>query len=161
MNLQMEINKINERLDAITLDTQLLIDELKEVMENEFPQEDDDYWFIDAEGRVNFTEYGINDYDIDDERLSIGNVFETKEQAEFAVEKLKVEAELRKFSIPFKRDTLNFIMCFDTDEDKICRETKRLMVQGAFYFENIYQLDKAIESVGADRIKKYIFGVED
>ncbi|MFW3361523.1 hypothetical protein ACN2A0_02490 [Aerococcus viridans] len=150
MNLQEEIKALKQR-----------IAELEEIAkeEQEFPQVGDEYWRIDDKGSVDNSLY--NDYYTDNNRQSIGNFFQTEQQAEFAVEKLTVEAELRKFSIPFKRDTLNFIMCLDTDEDKICRETKRLMVQGALYFENIYQLDKAIEAVGIERIKKYIFGVEE
>lgn len=151
MNLQMEINKLNERLDAITLDTQLLIDELKEVMENEFPQEDDDYWFIDAEGRVNFTEYGINDYDIDDERLSIGNVFETEE-----------EAELRKYSRPFKEDENNFFIQTNSSHNNIVIDADDYsQIQGVIYFESQEIAQQAIQSVGEERVKKYIFGVED
>lgn len=156
MNLQEEILKIkNEMIDEFDKRVEAL-----KVDEQEFPQDDDNYWFIDSTGEV-LNDESWEGLSFEKDMLEIGNVFKTKDQAEFVVEKLKVEAELRKYSKPFKRDTLNFIMCFDTDEDKICRETKRLMVQGAFYFENIYQLDKAIETVGEERIKKYIFGVKE
>ena len=150
MNLQEELKVLKQRIAEL---------EEQAKREQEFPEYGDDYWFLLSGGTI-YDNFYTNSH-VDNKRLEIGNFFQTEQQAEFSVEKLKVEAELRKFSKAFKRDTLNFIMCFDTDEDKICRETKRLIVQGAFYFENIYQLDKAIESVGADRIKKYIFGVED
>lgn len=150
MNLQEEQKILKERIAEL---------EEQEKQEREFPQYNDTYYHIEPNGRVDWFKWDEVDYDL--EAQGIGNVFRTEQQAEFAAEKLKVEAELRKFSRPFKRDSLNFLMCFDTEEDKIYIETKRFMVQGAFYFESILQLDEAIQSVGEDRIKKYIFGVED
>lgn len=154
MNLQERIEALeaefNERLKALKAEVQ---------QEQEFPQDGDEYWYIDDEGGVWSTVYD-NHY-IDRYRQSIGNIFRTKEEAEFAVEKLKVEAELRKFSRPFKRDSLNVVMCFDTETDELYSETKRFMTQGAFYFEGLVQIQEAIKTIGEDRIKKYIFGVED
>lgn len=149
MNLQEELKALKERIAELEeLDKQ----------EKEFPQFGDDYWYVDSDTEVMDTAWYDGEYD--QGRLSIGNVFKTKEQAEFAVEKLKVEAELRKFSIPFKRDSLNFVMCFDTEEDELCSETRRFMNQGGFYFD-IGKIELAIESVGKERIKRYIFGVEE
>ena len=61
------------------------------------PKESERYYFIDAyqEGIGNDTNDGI---DVDDFRLSIGNYFKTKEEAEHMVEKLKVIHELQKFA---------------------------------------------------------------
>lgn len=155
MNLQEEILKIkNEMIDEFDKRVEALKED-----EQEFPQDGDEYWYLDTTGDIYNENWEC--FSFEKATLEIGNVFKTKEQAEFAVEKLKVEAELRKFSRPFKRDSLNFLMCFDTEEDKLFSETRRFMVQGAFYFESILQLDEAIQSVGENRIKKYIFGVED
>lgn len=150
MNLQEELKALKERIAEL---------EEQAKKEDEFPQDGDTYWYIEPYGRIDWYKWSKANFDL--EVQAIGNVFKTKEQAEFAAEKLKVEAKLRKFSRPFERGSLNFLMCFDTDEDKIYIETKRFMVQGAFYFESILQLDEAIQSVGEYRIKKYIFGVED
>ena len=93
--------------------------------------------------------------------LEVGSIFRTKEQAKFAVEKLKVEAELRKFSRPFELDAENFLITFNTITGSLnflYRERNQL--QRAIYFESVEKAQQAIESVGEDRIKKYIFGVE-
>ncbi len=149
MNLQEELKALKQR-----------IAELEELVkeEQEFPQKYDFYWYVDDDTEVLGKNWHNNEYD--QGRLSIDNIFRTKEKAEFAVEKLKVEAELRKFSRPFKRDSLNFVMCFDTEEDELYSETRRFMNQGSIYFE-LGQAECAMNVVGIERIKKYIFGVED
>ena len=87
MNLQEEIKIMKER-----------IAELEELVkeEQEFPQDGDKYWYMIDEGAVFCTFYD-NRY-IDRYHQEIGNIFRTEEEAKFAVEKLKVEAELRKYS---------------------------------------------------------------
>ncbi len=90
MNVKDEIKELKQR-----------ISELEEQVKKEdgFPQEGEQLFFVSTFGVVleaNFTG-GASDKDL----IEIGNVFKTKEQAEFAVEKLKVEAELRKFSRTF------------------------------------------------------------
>lgn len=93
--------------------------------------------------------------------LKIGNIFKTKEQAEFAVEKLKVEAELRKFSRPFEEDEYNsFISLYMPDKTVAVDACMYWQKQGVIYFESDKKAQQAIESVGQERIKKYIFGVE-
>lgn len=99
MSLQEEIKKINEKIEALNKDIQSLMSELDAGVENEFPQFGDDYWYVDSDAEVMDTASYDGEYD--QGRLSIGNIFRTKEEADFAVEKLRVEAELRKFSEPW------------------------------------------------------------
>ena len=150
MNLQEELKALKERIAELE-------EQAKE--EQEFPQEDDKYWCLGSSGEVMNTIYVGFDYEID--RLEFGNIFQTKEQAEFAVEKLRVEAELRKYSRPFKEDEYNYYIFLDTDSDRIDVENRYYFpTQGTIYFESAEKVQQAIEAVGADRIKKYIFGVE-
>lgn len=150
MNAQDEIKELKQR-----------IAELEEQVEQgqEFLQEGDFYWLIEYETEVSRSVWLDDDYD--NKLLSVGNVFRTEEEAEFAVEKLKVEAELRKFSRPFEEGENNYHISFDTynkfiDIDSLLyRQT-----QGVFYFESADKVQQAIETVGEERIKKYIFGVE-
>ena len=116
MNLQDELKALKERIAELE-------EQAKE--EQKFPQKDDEYWYIDDEGDVFGTFYD-NHY-IDRYHQEIGNVFKTKEQADFAVEKLKVESELRKFSRPFDEDDNNYFIelsMFDktltVDDDDKC-----------------------------------------
>lgn len=123
-----------------------------------FPEYGDIYWCIDAEGIVYVNTFeGIQ---ADRNILEIGNVFKTAEEAEFAVEKLKVEAELRKFSRPFEygENCTEFYYDHEFGGIMFCTLTAS-QTQGAIYFESREKAEGAIETVGEGRIKKYIFEV--
>ena len=151
MNLQMEINSLKQRISEL---------EQQVEQEKEFPQVEDDYWYVDCDAEVMFAVWHGDDYDKG--RVSIDNIFKTKQQAEFAVEKLKVEAELRKFSRPFEYGKFNYYLLLDIDGNSFRTEfTSYFTEQGAIYFESEEKAQQAIKSVGEERIKKYIFGVED
>ena len=146
------LNRIEE------LEKELL--ELKELVKQEqkFPQFGDDYWYVDSDTDV--LDIAWYDGEYDQGRLSIGNVFKTKEEAEFVAEKLRVESELREFSKSFDTDSLTFTICFDVEENELYSETRRFMSQGSIYF-GWGQAEEAMDAVGRERIKKYIFGMED
>ena len=112
------------------------LEQLKAEKENEAwkPKDGEWYWFISQSGGQKETLW--YDDEVGEIRYKLGNVFKTKEEAEFRAEQLKVEAELRRFSIPFKE----------------C---------GNVYFPSKEIAQKAIDTVGEERIKKYYFGVED
>ena len=150
MNVQDEIKAMKDR-----------IAELEELAkeEQEFPQSGERYWCISGSW-VNSFFWKSEQLDLD--RYRIGNIFKTEEQAEFAAEKLRVEAELRKFSRPFEIYGTNYYLYFAKDDGFIgiaCLTTS--LAQGAIYFESENKAQQAIQSVGEERIKKYIFGVED
>lgn len=151
MNLQKELKFLKERIAEL---------EYHAKEEREFPQFGDDYWYVDSDTDVMDTASYDGEYDRG--RLSIGNVFKTKEQAEFAVKKLKVEAELRKYGKPFKEDDDNcFIQINSSHNNIVVDNDKCYQTQGTIYFKNRVEALDAIEAVGEDRIKKYIFGVEE
>ena len=151
MNLQEELKALRKR-----------IAELEELAkeEQEFPQKYDFYWYVDDDTEVLGKNWHNNEYD--QGRLSIGNVFRTKEKAEFTVEKLKVEAELRKFSRPFEEGENNYYIFFETYNKFIAIDSILYRkTQGAFYFESEEKAQQAVSTVGVERVKKYLFGVED
>lgn len=155
MNIQERIEALEtefaEKLKALKAETQ---------QEQEFPKRGDKYWFVDSDTEVIASKWFCDVWD--QGRLSIGNIFRTKEQAEFAAEKLKVEAELRKFSRPFECGAFNCCISLDTDEDCFYVDSSRyFQSQGTIHFESKVKAQQAIESVGEERIKKYIFGVEE
>ena len=125
-----------------------------------FPEYGDIYWCIDAEGIVYVNTFeGIQ---ADRNILEIGNVFKTAEEAEFAVEKLKVEAELRKYSKLFEYGKFNYYLFFDIDGNSFRTDfTSYCPPQGAIYFESEEKAQQAVYTVGEERIKKYLFGVEE
>ena len=148
------LNRIEE------LEKELL--ELKEQVkgQQEFPQSGERYWYNNGGGMVNSCFWKSEQFDLN--RYRIGNMFKTEKEAEFAVEKLKVEEELRKFSRPFEYGKFNHYLFLDIDGDSFRTDvTSYCPPQGAIYFESEEKVQQAIKSVGEDRIKKYIFGVED
>ena len=150
MDLQEELKALKERIAEL---------EEQAKQEQEFPQYNDTYYNIESNGRVDWFKWGEGDYDL--EAQGIGNIFRTEEQAEFAVEKLKVEAELRKFSRPFKNGQSNCNIILSDNENVSTACWKEIQNQGSIYFESEEKAQQAIKSVGVERIKKYIFGVED
>ena len=151
MNLQEELKALKKR-----------IAELEELAkeEKEFPQEDDVFCFINTFGKPVESTWGES---ITNRQLiEIGNMFRTKEQAEFAVEKLKVVAILRKYSRPFEYGKFNYCLLFDIDGNNFRTDvTSYCPSQGAIYFESEEKAQEAVSAVGKERIKKYIFGMED
>lgn len=114
------------------------------------------------------TEYFSPDFNPDKRRYEYGNLFKTREEAEFALEKIKVYQELKQFADE-NNDPIEWIyinskkynIAYDHD-DNILRVygwsyTAHL---GCIYFSSEKLAREAIETVGADRIKKYLFGVE-
>lgn len=152
---------IQERIEALETEFNEKIKALKEEVKqrDEFPQVEDDYWYVDDDTEVMGTVwYGV---DSDQGRVSIDNVFKTKDQAEFAAEKLRVEAELRKFSTNFVLYKENwFLSLADTRKDVRPLYEHRNDTQGVIYFESREKAEEAMDTVSEERIKKYIFGVE-
>ena len=148
------LNRIEE------LEKELL--ELKEQVkeQQEFPQSGERYWYNNGGGMVNSCFWKSEQLDLN--RYRIGNMFKTEKEAEFAIEKLKAETELRKFSQPFESMTDNFVIVFDRETYKLGVKAVIFSdIQGAIYFDSTTVAEEAIKSVGEERIKKYIFGVED
>lgn len=152
---------IRERIEALETEFSDKIKALKAEAqrEDEFPQDGDEYWFITDRGMVFDSKFENKKSDRDS--MEIGNIFRDREQAYFALEKLKVEAELRKYSRPFELDSLNHYIFLDTDDDCVGVDSLSFcQSQGTIHFESEGKAQQAIETVGEHRIKKYIFGVE-
>ena len=150
MNVQDEIKALKER-----------IVELEEQAKDElFPQEGDDYCYTTMLGRVCHGSW--DNLNSETSMLELGNIYRTEEEAEFDVEKKKVETELLKFSRPFEYGRFNYYLFFNIESDNLdVQFTSYCPPQGAIYFESEEKVQQAIKSVGEQRIKKYIFGVED
>lgn len=125
-----------------------------------FPEYNDTYWCIDEEGIIYVNTFeGIQ---ADRNILEIGNVFKTKEQAEFAVEKLRVEAELRELSDLWDLEKTQYTFSFNWEVTEFEIEYPDYnQYPDSYYFDSINALELALETVGEDRIKKYIFGMEE
>lgn len=151
------LNRIEE------LEKELL--ELKEQAkeEQEFPKLGDEYWYTDEFGTV--CSYQSDEFfnkDIIEDMKDIGNIFKTKEQAEFAVERMKVENELRKLSDSWDLEITQYTFSLDWECGELEIEYPDYnQYPNSYYFYSIDDLQQTIETVGRGRIKKYIFGVEE
>lgn len=125
------------------------------------------YYYIRMTGNIDcFTWNGGN---IDTFLYLTNNCFKTGEEAEFHLEKLKVYHELQLFADEHneKIDWNNikqtkYVFLFDYKDNKIIHDTSRFLRRmGSIYFSSKELAEQAIKKVGEDRIKKYLFGVED
>ena len=127
------------------------------------------YYYIDCNGNegTEFDYWGNNC--IDEYRYTIGNCFPTKEKAEFAVERLKVIAELKRFAQEHNEKEIDWSTC-DKDKFYLIYDYYNDCVNCAntfgnksnnIYFTSREVLKQAIDTIGVDRIKKYYLEVED
>ena len=151
MNIQEEIKALKERIAEL---------EAQSEGGHWIPQDGDSYWYVDNDAEVMTKVWRSDVYEKG--RTSIGNVFRTEGQAEFVAEKLIVEAELRKHSRPFKEDENNYFIQINSSHNNIVVDSDDCyQTQGTIYFESKFEAHDVIQTVGRERIKKYLFGVED
>lgn len=130
-------------------------------------KEGDEYYYINMCGNVDRTTFSNDTCFADKKIIEFGNAFLTEEEAEFEVERRKCEAILLKYG------TRNFMSFRDINSHKyfIMYNSYRNGIginfnqcdqsQGTIYFESVELAQKAIEEVGEDRLKKYIFNVKE
>lgn len=100
-------------------------------------------------------------------RRSIGNMFLTIEDAEFAKERLKVIAELKKYAKEFSDEEWTnpsiekHYIIFDYTYHLVEISYVLYSKSDNIYFESKEKAQEAIEAVGEDRIKKYYLGVKE
>ena len=130
------------------------------------PEENETYYYIKAAGVINCQEY-YNTSSFSTSNYEIGNCFKTKEEAEFAVEKQKVTTELKRFAqehndkIDWNNDDWKYYLAYGYLDKKltVCSTIKIKVAD--IYFTSKELLQEAIKAIGADRLKKYYFEVED
>ena len=126
------------------------------------------YYLINGTGHISCNPY--DDDDIDKRFLSIGNCFQTEEQAEFMAEKLRVIHELEKFAYENNEEEIDwnnseqrkYYLYFDYADMSIvsCDSYSKCQhIPLAVYFTSKEIADKSIKAIGEERLKKYYFGV--
>lgn len=122
-------------------------------------KEGDTYYVISGYGEVLETTWK---YNIDSNSRKIGNAFLTKEEAEFEVERRKVETEMLQLGgrRKMKRDEDNYYISYDEKTGNFAYLMRIWVnVQGLIFFDSAIDAIDAVQEIGEDRIKKYIFGV--
>ena len=133
------------------------------------PEKDGHYYYYNDTGHIYESCYDGDS--TDKNRLEFGNSFKTKEEAEHMVEKLKVINELKKFALENNEAEIDwnnlsqkkYVIIYDPENQNVdvyCYwRTQYIPFNIHFTSEKIAQ--KAVETIGEDRIKKYYFDVEE
>lgn len=107
---------------------------------------------------------------IDDMRYSIGNIFKTEKEAQEAVERLKIRAELQRYADEYNDKPIDWE---DQEQQKwyiyFNYSNKKLEYWSFYGLRNAFQISftseevakAAVQAVDEERIKKYLFGVEE
>lgn len=119
------------------------------------------YYTIDDFGNISW--WVCDNYGAVIGAIEIGNAFKTREEAEFELERRKIITELKKYSKAYNPNENNVCICYSYAEDNLETYLEPLDEPdiGAYYFESEKMAEKAIKEVGEERIKKYLFGVEE
>lgn len=130
------------------------------------PENEDRYYYITGKGIINFCKWIDRK---DSNYFNLRNCFKTLEEAEFELERRKVVAELQNYA----DDHNDEIDWNDSDLGKWMiiynYQSERILLIDNYYSHYMNSIDfsskniaqKAIDTVGEDRIKKYIFGVSE
>lgn len=159
-----EIEELQKKVDELQKELNELKEQEKETESGGVwrPKLGERYFYISPNGEILYDTNDDTPTDI--MRFSIGNVFRTKEEAEFAVEKLKALAELKVFAEPKDRkwDGKNKHWCigYDVEDDRIHVGHWLAYKSNEVYFETKEKAQQAVDAVGMDRIKKYYLEVE-
>ena len=130
-------------------------------------KEEYDYYYIDMCGNVDRTTFGNGAYWADKKIIEVVNAFLTKEEAKLEVERRKCESILLKYGT---RDlislgdnyTKKYYIQYDYDVNKIMIfKHYSIGIQGVINFKTEELAQKAIDEVGEERLKKYIFNVKE
>ena len=91
-----------------------------------------------------------------------GGIFLNREEAEFEVERRKVETEMLRLGgrRKFNRGKDNYFIMYTRIEGLDYVNYHSMHEQGVIYFDSELDAINAVKTIGKDRIKKYIFGVE-
>lgn len=146
-------------------------DKLKEILIDPQPKtvwdlkKGDEYCLFGCYGDVTTCIWSADSYDINARNMN--NAFLTRAEAEFEVERRKVEAEMLKYG--GTRDMMSlgdaeenkFIIAYDNGNAReiVVDLFHTLNYQGSIYFKTAKDARDAIDKIGEDRIKKYIFNV--
>lgn len=158
-----KLNEIQAKYGEYLVDE----DKLKELLVKPKPKtvwdldNRDTYYFIETNGGV-YSCYWLTDVN-DLCRREFGNAFLTYDEAKFELERRKCEAIMLKYGRrTFKPRDINYIIRFDNDDKQAFVDFWRLnQFQGTIYFDTEELAQKAIDEIGEERLKKYVFRVEE
>jgi len=131
------------------------------------PKKDERCWYVNVGGTAHHFDFAEN-HAHRKNMIAIGNCFRTREEAEFAVEKLKVIAELRRFAeehnepIDWKNiHEAKHYLIYYCSGDEVTSDFWGDVRYPSMSFSSREIAQSAIDTIGVDRLKKYYFEVEE
>lgn len=124
------------------------------------PECNEKYYIINDSSSVVSSSWD-ND-DTDNGRYAIGNCFKTKEEAEFALEKRRVEVELRRFAEEnndFDTGVMRYFISYNLDLKITVDQIYGARLK-SIYFSSKEVAKKAIRTIGERRLRKYYLEIE-
>lgn len=125
----------------------------------EWPQEGDDYYFLTSDDCIEEESWYGDEFDCF--RYDVGNMFRTEEEAEWYREHLKVCAELRRMADGNVGDGHWHEIVYNAQFDVITTCEHINYGFAPYNFATKDSAQKAIDTIGEERLKKYWFRVED
>ena len=158
-----KLNEIQAKYGECLVDE----DKLKELLVKPKPKtvwdlkDGDEYWHISTINNDNYATWNGNAWNL--AVRENGNAFLTYDEAKFELERRKCEAIMLKYGRrTFKPRDINYIIQFDNDDKQVFVDFWRLnQFQGSIYFDTEELAQKAIDEIGEERLKKYVFRVEE
>ena len=167
------MNSINVNLDNLTPDEREQL--LKLVEKGNKPKSKvwkpgsyQEYWtFNTIDGDIETLVYSEDE--VDNFLYSIGHMYATEADAEFALECMKVVAELERYAQEHNNGEIDWTgeaasyyrLSYDHRDNDIFVDNNTILQATATYFTSREIALDAIKTSGKDRIKKYLFNIEN
>jgi len=127
------------------------------------PKEGDIIFYITESGRVISGTF-LSLLPSDNAKVLFNNAFQTREEAEHMLEKIKIINKLQELSnIKFSENKGKYFIYYNFRENRIlCSETNFCKLSPfEVCFKTREDCQKAIDTIGEENLKKYYFDVED
>ena len=121
-------------------------------------EDNEEYYRLYWDGDIG---QGAFNTDYDESIRDMGNAFLTLEEAEFELERRKIEAIMRKYGRPFKYGEYDYCIEYSHNNNTLSIFRYSAASFGIPYFETREIAEKVIDEIGEDRLKKYWFGVTE
>ena len=163
---QMNVTTLKQQLEAAQQEITKLQQAIEKAeAENEaLPKDGDEYWYI-----ISLGDYVVDTFsksnNFDAMRIAIGNCYKTKEEAEQAVEKMKVMTELKRLADKSWKEagveidwpdenTAKYLVRYNMEYDAVIIDWNSVIKNiNDFYFHSGEKAREAIDKIGEERLK--------
>ena len=125
----------------------------------------DKYFYIDSVGGFPNMTWNNDEYDV--LIRNQGNVFLTKEEAEFEKKRREVYTTVKRYAHEFSKEEWNdtkinkYYACYNYKDHSIIKGFNSHVSNSKLYFQTVADIDIAIAAVGMEDFKKYYLGVKE